>query len=161
MADQADEQVLRLALRALALSQASGSAPAVGDPVQRLLARAAAERDFVAVGKRWADEHGVTVSAFLAEGVPADLLRAAGFKVSQSDSDPSSADRAALHQSIWSVMPAHQPFTIEGLAARADRPRRVVQQAVDRAVEEGVLAVVAVSEVQGRPGLASFLYRRR
>jgi hypothetical protein len=161
MADQADEQVLRLALRALALSQASGSAPAVDDPVQRLLARAAAERDFVAVGKRWADEHGVTVSAFLDEGVPADLLSAAGFEFGRSHPDQSAADRAALHQSIWNAMPAHQPFTIEGLAVRADKTRRVVQQAVDRAVEEGILAVVAVSEVQGRPGLASFLYRRR
>ncbi len=124
------------------------------DPVERLVVRARAERDFVAVAREWASRHGVSAEAFLAEGVPVEVLRAAGFVL-----ESALVERLA-DEEIRAAMPARQPFTVEGLMSRADRPRREVQATIERAVDEGFIEVVALSAVQGQGRGASLLFRR-
>lgn len=129
------------------------------DPVARLLERADAERSFIEMGKTWADRHRISATAFLHEGVPASVLQQAGFKVPVKDGQegirPETQD-----DDMRALMPAHHPFTVDGLMVRANSSRRAAQKAMDKAVEEGFLEAVGVSVVQ-ESARGTVLYRRR
>jgi hypothetical protein len=151
------EDAIRAYLRLLtALPEDDGDAW-LHDPIKRLRLRAEAEQRFVDVAQRWAARHGISGRAFLEEGVSAAVLRRAGMRHSGAPTDGSSG---RAEEEVSSLMPRHQPFTVEGLMARTDLSRRVVTTAVQRAVERGEVEPVSVSEVQGRPGGSTVLYRR-
>ena len=122
--------------------------------------RIRAEKVFVTWAKRWADSHGVTPQAFVAEGLPKELLRRAGFSIPPERADGSQEVEPIGDADLELLLPRHRPFTVAGLVARWNYPEGVIQQTIERAVESGTVKAVAVSTVEGTSQRNAVLYRR-
>ena len=124
------------------------------------------EEAFVTHAKAWADQHGISDKAFVAEGVPPQVLRRAGFKGvrpgrkrggqsgrTQRSSPRISADevRKALPKGTFTIRQVQ-----EATGASAAVVRRVVQEQVDagKVTEEG-----SAPDHKG-PGRSPTLYKR-
>lgn len=118
---------------------------------------AALEEDFVANAKRWAEEQGIPVSAFLAMKVPRDVLRRAGFTVSGATRSAgrtggTRAPRLSLDEVRAAIGDLPKTWTLKELAEKLDRDTATTRNYVKRLVDDAVLTIVGEdNSKQGRP----------
>lgn len=122
------------------------------------------EDAFATHGKAWADSHGISAAAFLAEGVPASVLRRAGFSVSDGGRDQGKRRKQGARsgvsaEQVRASLPTGE-FTAkqvqQATGASAGMVRRVLQQEV----EAGNVATAGTDPQHQGPGRAPVLYRR-
>lgn len=183
-ADAAAEQAVRAYLTALAEPTWPADDPQAerlrheldhaDDPLERVklrgrlrqLAHDQAERreaDFVARARQWAEAHGVTAEALRAEGVPADVLRRAGFTL-REDQRPRTRrrpERAAARPSDGDIRAAVPPtaFTLADVQASTGASEGAVRRVVRVMLARGEVEDLGPShDDAGDP--AARVYRR-
>lgn len=148
------------------------------DQVERVLTRQAlqdaknpsaqtAEDEFVTHAKSWADEHGVGAPALAEEGVPAGVLRRAGFAVSGASgrggrrrSPSTSAGRSRVTvEEIRKAIPKGA-FTIKALEERSGASTGSVRKVVNEELAAGNISAQGTDTDHRGPGRAPTLYRR-
>jgi hypothetical protein len=129
--------------------------------------RAALEAGFVAVAKGWAEEEGITASAFQALRVPDDVLTAAGFEFEPAAPRPtetsggSRAPRMALSQVRAAIAQLPHTWRLTELAERLDRDVNTTRNYVTKLVEEGTVSVLGDDPAHSGRGRAPKLYARQ
>jgi hypothetical protein len=126
------------------------------------------EEEFVTHAKAWADEQGVTAEAFASEGVPAAVLRRAGFSVAGGSRSRGSGGRARSTGTTRTRVTADQvreaipkgTFTIKGLQERSGASPAVVRKVVAEEVEAGRVSEQGPDPDHQGPGRAATLYKR-
>jgi hypothetical protein len=147
------DPVNRLRLYAAREEARKGSVP---EPVDD----SALEAAFVEHAKAWADAEGIPVDAFLAQNVPGDVLRRAGFSLAAAATAPSAGGGGGRRRS--SALPIHEvnraidelgpKWKLSELAAKLDRETATVRNYVKKLVDDGTLKVVGEdASGQGRP----------
>lgn len=125
------------------------------------------EEAFVKYAKDWADEKGVSASAFSAEGVPAGVLRRAGFRVRGGRGRPGTTRRRATgtrtrvsSDEVRAAVPAKGTFTIRHLEEASGASTGVVRKVVQEELKAGKLKEAGSDPDHKGPGRAPVLYRR-
>lgn len=117
------------------------------------------EAAFVACAKLWADAHGVTAEAFRAEGVPAEVLRRAGFALPEERARRAQPGRrtrpSPSARDIRAAMPPGR-FTIDDVQQRTQASRRAIRRVIRVMLQRDELEEVSSTEGPARPGV----YRR-
>lgn len=153
--DAAEDVITRLRLHDELRSLASPSLETVED-------------DFVVHGKAWADQQGISAEAFVAEGVPAAVLRRAGFAVSggtrgsgrkRAGTTRRSSGTRVTTEEVIAAMPK-QAFTVKQLRETSGASPAVVRKAITAEVEAGRLVDAGTDPDHSGPGRAPVLYRR-
>lgn len=125
------------------------------------------EEEFVTHAKAWADAHGISVAAFLAEEVPSTVLRRAGFSVSRAAAEgrggrgrPSATGRSRVSaEQVRAALPTGT-FTAKDVQDATDASPAVVRRVIHEEVEAGnVIAAGTDPDHQG-PGRAPMTYKR-
>lgn len=116
------------------------------------------EAGFVACAKEWADAHGVTAGAFRAEGVPAEVLRRAGFAPPEERArraQPSNRTRTSASASAKDIRAAMPPgrFTVDDVQQRSHAPRGAVRRVIRVMLQRGELEEVGSTEGPARAGV--------
>ncbi len=122
-------------------------------------------RAFVAVARRWAEEHGVVTEAFRTLGVPDADLRAAGFEVprvagrrAEVGTEPAGrapgrrAPRATIDDVRAAARSFDGPFTIADLRDRAGGSPATARKALDAMVAEGTVEALGPTPGWAGPG---------
>lgn len=124
------------------------------------------EADFVTHAREWADQHGISPKAFLAEGVDVAVLRKAGFSVpgargrSISPSKARTRTRSRVTTAeVRSAIPKGT-FTIKHLQERSGASPAVVRKAVQEEIAEGRVKEMGTDPDHRGPGRAPVLYER-
>lgn len=120
------------------------------------------EEDFVTHAKAWADEHGVTAQAFASEGVPAAVLRRAGFRVAggRGRAAKSSGGRTRVTaDQVRGAIPKGT-FTIKALQERSGASPAVVRRIVNDELEAGNISEQGPDPDHRGPGRSPTLYKR-
>jgi hypothetical protein len=124
------------------------------------------EADFLTYAKQWADHHGITPKAFLAEGVDVSVLRRAGFSVPGARGRPTTSSRARTRTrsrvttaEVRSAIPKGT-FTIKHLQERSGASPAVVRKAVQEEITEGRVKEIGTDPDHRGPGRAPVLYER-
>jgi uncharacterized membrane protein YphA (DoxX/SURF4 family) len=124
------------------------------------------EEAFVAHAKTWADVTGVSGEAFAAEGVPAAVLRRAGFTdiaasahaPSRSASERTSGRRPPVSAAqVRAAIPA-RAFTAKGLRELSGASAATVRRVIRQGLEAGDLVQLGVDAEHSGPGRAPVLY---
>lgn len=128
-----------------------------------------AEDAFVTHAKAWADEVGISGKALAAEGVPAAVLRRAGFSVSggrgrrssSSSRKPASggSGKRVTTEEVIESMPSGT-FTVKMLQEISGASPGVVRKAIGQELEKGDLVEEGTDPDHSGPGRAPTLYRR-
>lgn len=122
------------------------------------------EDDFVTHAKAWADEQGVGAKAFEAEGVPAQVLRRAGFSVGRGRQGGrrQSSGRTRTRVTVDEVRAAipRGSFTIKKLQEASGASPAVVRKVVQEELAEGRLQEKGTDPDHRGPGRAPTLYRK-
>jgi hypothetical protein len=148
------------------------------DPVERLRLRAQIEQAkrpdtskfedaFAKHAKGWAQEHGVTVEAFLAEGVPPAVLRKAGFTVRRGGRRGGGARRAATTRrtrvsadDVRKSLPRGK-FTVRDVQEASGGSPAVVRRVIQEELEGGHVTEVGTAPDHQGPGRAPTIYQRK
>jgi hypothetical protein len=145
------DPVNRLRLYAAREEARKGSIPEAVDD-------AALEAAFVEHAKAWAEAEGIPVDAFLAQNVPGDVLRRAGFSLSAGATAPNTSGgrrrspALAIHEVDRAIDELGPKWKLAELAAKLDREPATVRNYVKKLVDDGVLEVVGEdASGQGRP----------
>lgn len=113
------------------------------------------EAHFVSSAKAWAEETGISVSAFVALKVPRDVLRRAGFAIEGSPRSTSGSSRAArldLDEVKAAIGRLPETWVLRTLAGELNRDVATTRNYVRRLVDDQFLTVVGEdSSRQGRP----------
>lgn len=123
------------------------------------------EEDFVTHAKAWADEQGVSASAFAEEGVPAGVLRRAGFRVGGGRRSAKGARSGGGQRSrvtadeVRGAIPKGS-FTIKTLQERSGASPAVVRKVVQEELAAGSLNELGTDPDHSGPGRAPTLYKR-
>lgn len=148
---------------------------AASDPVERVKLRQqlqdartpSAERfeeAFVAHARDWADSHGISAAAFLAEGVPTSVLRRAGFSVRGGRRGPgrprkhTGRSRVSAEE-VRAALP-RGTFTIRTVQEATGASTGVVRRVIQEELEAGNLATAGADPDHKGPGRAPTLYKR-
>lgn len=127
------------------------------------------EDEFVTHAKAWADDKGISDRAFLAEGVPPQVLRRAGFRNVRGTGG--SRGRAATASSargrrrrvsadeVRAAIPSGT-FTIQRVQEASGASPAVVRRIVGEEVEAGRVQEAGKDPDHKGPGRAPVLYRR-
>lgn len=127
------------------------------------------EGDFVTHAKSWADSHGVSSKAFEAEGVPAAVLRKAGFRATGRRGAGATArpraragGRTRTRVTVDEVRAAipRGTFTIKDLQAKSGASPAVVRKVVQEELASGGLTTAGTDPDRRGPGRAPTLYQR-
>lgn len=127
------------------------------------------EEGFVTQAKAWADEHGISVRAFVEEGVPAAVLRRAGFEVPGargrgrgSARTPAPTGRKRTRVTVDQVRDAipSGAFTIKDLQDKSGASPAVVRKVVAEEESAGRLRKEGNAPDHRGPGRAPVLYRK-
>jgi hypothetical protein len=181
------EEVIRTYLSALrdpeslrdddAITDKEAELAQAGDPITRLRLHEelqkltkpsleSIEDEFVVHAKAWADESGISAKAFAAEGVPAAVLRRAGFSVSgggsrgrRSTTRRSSSGKRVTTEQVIESMPSGT-FTVKALQEISGASAAVVRKAINAEREAGRLSEVGPDPDHSGPGRAPTLYRK-
>src|SRR5688572_30115013 len=156
--EQSDDQLERLQLRQQLLDIEN-------PPLERY------EDAFVEHAKAWADRTGISGEAFAAEGVPASVLRRAGFRnigggtSSRRRSTRASSTRTGTRSrvsadEVRAAIPTGT-FTVKDLQERSGASAAVVRRIIQEEVEAGNLTVEGSDPNHTGPGRAPTVYRRR
>lgn len=123
------------------------------------------EDDFVTHAKAWAEEHGISDSAFLAEGVPAQVLRRAGFRNVRGGRGRSAAPargrtrrKRVSADEVRAAIPKGT-FTIQQLQDACGASPAVVRRIVQEEVAAGRVKEDGKDPDHRGPGRAPVLYR--
>jgi hypothetical protein len=125
------------------------------------------EEAFVEHAKAWATSVGVTGAAFAAEGVPASVLRRAGFdgvggarRRGRAATPHAGRTRGRVSaDEIRAAIPSGT-FTVSDLQQRSGASAAVVRRVIREQVAAGRLAVEGADPAHTGPGRAPSLYRR-
>ena len=123
------------------------------------------EDRFVEHAKAWAEQAGVSEKAFLAQGVPAKVLRKAGFRnvgrggIAQSASTRSLRRRVSADE-VRASIPKEGQFTIKDVQEASGASPAVVRRVVGEEVEAGNVNEVGPDPEHSGPGRAPTLYSR-
>ena len=126
------------------------------------------EQAFVTHAKAWADERGISAQAFTEEGVPASVLRKAGFRAGgrgrRSSGTRSSRSTGGTRSRVTSeqvrgAIP-QQPFTIKQLQEASGASPAVVRKVVAEEERAGKLKATGTDPDHVGPGRAPTLYAR-
>ena len=123
------------------------------------------EQAFVDNAKAWADEHGISDRAFLAEGVPPRVLRKAGFtKVRTGGRRAASSGRTAKRtrvsaEDVRKALPKGQ-FTIKQVQEATGASPAVVRRVVLEEVGADNVRDLGTDPDHKGPGRAPRLYER-
>ena len=125
------------------------------------------EAAFVEHAKTWADGVGISGDAFVAEGVPAAVLRRAGFRVSagRAARDGRASGRVARGrrrvnaEDVRSAIPTG-PFTVNDLQERSGASAAVVRRIIREEIAAGRLTDKGTSSDHRGPGRAPAVYER-
>lgn len=128
--------------------------------------RAALEAGFVAVAKAWADDEGITATAFRALRVPDEVLTKAGFELPEGAPPrrPSTATRAprlALAEVRAAIAELPHTWRLSDLAERIDRDTNTTRNYVGKLVDEGSVTVLGDDPDHSGRGRAPKLYARQ
>lgn len=125
------------------------------------------EESFVKHAKVWADDNGVSASAFAAEGVPASVLRRAGFRVRGGRGRATGARRRPAgtrtrvsSDEVRNTIPAKGTFTIRFLEDASGASTGVVRKVVQEELKAARLKEAGPDPDHKGPGRAPVLYRR-
>lgn len=122
---------------------------------------------FVAQAKEWADAEGITVSAFQALRVPDDVLREAGFDVSQparpggstgASGGGSRAPRIPFDQVAAAAKKLGSGWKLTDLAEALGRDTTTVRNYANKLVSEGIITVVGDDPKHDGRGRAPKIY---
>jgi hypothetical protein len=144
------------------------------DPVERVLARSdllratqadasSFEAGFMEHAKAWAEANRVTAEAFTAEGVPADVLRRAGFRVGgRGGSGRQRSDRRRTRVGVETIREAlpKGKFTLRQVQEATGASPATVRKVVMEQVAAGKVKELGPDEKHSGPGRAPTLYRR-
>ena len=121
------------------------------------------EEEFVTHAKAWADDRGISEKAFAAEGVPAAVLRKAGFRNVRGGrrrvAATTSTRRRTSPDEIRKAIP-RGTFTIKELQDRSGASSAVVRRVVQEELEGGGLQEVGTDPDHQGPGRAPVIYQR-
>lgn len=125
------------------------------------------EEAFVTHGKAWADAHGISVAAFLAEGVPTAVLRRAGFSVTGARGGRRS-DRGGRKATGRSRVSAEQvraalptgSFTAKDVQEATGASPAVVRRVIQEETEGGNVVAAGPDPDHQGPGRAPVVYKR-
>lgn len=128
------------------------------------------EEAFVEHARAWADEAGISGDAFVAEGVPSDVLRRAGFQVRAAGRGRGRGRRAAAARAgrprtrvsadeIRAAIPSGT-FTVKDLQERSGASAAVVRRVISEQVDAGNLVRRGADAARGGPGRAPAVYQR-
>jgi hypothetical protein len=125
------------------------------------------EEEFVTHAKAWADEQGVSASAFAEEGVPAAVLRRAGFRVGgggrragRSGGRSGGGQRSRVTADEVRAEIPKGSFTIKVLQERSGASPAVVRKVVQEELGSGALKELGADPDHSGPGRAPTLYQR-
>jgi hypothetical protein len=123
------------------------------------------EEDFVTHAKAWADEQGVSASAFAEEGVPAGVLRRAGFRVgggrkARGGGRSGGGQRTRVTADEVRAAIPKGTFTIKTLQDRSGASPAVVRKVVQEELGGGGLSELGPDPDHSGPGRAPTLYKR-
>ena len=159
-----------------ALEQLRQQVEQSGDELERLRLRQqlfdaeqpSAERfedDFVTHAKAWAEQHGISAKAFEAEGVPAAVLRRAGFSGVRGAgrrrgrrATTRTRSRVTSEQ-VRAAMP-RGTFTIKTLQERSGASTAVVRKVVQEEIAAGRLKEEGTDPDHKGPGRSPTLYKK-
>lgn len=125
------------------------------------------EEAFVTHAKAWADEHGISEKAFLAEGVPARVLRRASFRGlgrrgagrrRRGAAAAPSRPRVSADE-VRKAIPKGA-FTIKQLQEASGGSAAVARRVVNEELEAGRLVEAGTDPDHSGPGRAPSLYKR-
>ena len=131
------------------------------------------ESDFVEHAREWADRNGITVMAFMAEGVDAGVLRRAGFTVGGRRSARGSAGGGGRRgggaggatrsrvsaEDVRKAIPKGD-FTVRTLVDRAGASLGAVRKVISEELASGNLVAKGTDPNHSGPGRAPTLYSR-
>ena len=127
------------------------------------------EDAFVEHAKAWADKSGISSDAFLAEGVPAAVLRRAGFRGVVGGRRRSVAARTTAARTttrsrvsadeVRSAIPTGS-FTVKDLQERSGASAAVVRRIIQEEVDAGRLNDMGADPGHTGPGRAPTVYKR-
>jgi hypothetical protein len=156
--EQADDELERLQLRQQLLDSENPSLDTYEDA-------------FVEHAKAWAERTGITADAFVAEGVPAAVLRRAGFRgVSGGGRRRSTSTRAASPtrgsssrtrvsaDEVREAIPSGT-FTVKDLQERSGASAAVVRRVIGEEIDAGNVSDQGSDPDHTGPGRAPKLYR--
>jgi hypothetical protein len=124
------------------------------------------EADFITHAKEWADEHGISSKAFVAEGVDVSVLRRAGFSLPGRGRGggagrgvrPRTRSRVTTGE-VRAAIPKGK-FTVKQLQQRSGASPAVVRKAVQEEISAGTVKEVGTDPDHRGPGRAPVLYER-
>ena len=150
--DNADDGIERLKLRQQLIELQQPSLNGVED-------------QFVEHAKPWADKVGISGEAFVAEGVPATVLRRAGFRVptptarsGRRATTRTRRTRVSADQ-VRSAIPSGV-FTVSDLQQRSGASAAVVRRIIHEQIDAGRLTDRGASPTHTGPGRAPRTYQR-
>lgn len=125
------------------------------------------EDGFVEHAKQWADGAGVSGDAFVAEGVPATVLRRAGFRGVGGGRRRASSRAAGTRTTTRSRVSSDEvraaipsgAFTVKDLQERSGASAAVVRRVIAEAVEAGNVSDEGADPDHTGPGRAPAIYR--
>lgn len=123
---------------------------------------------FVAEAKVWAEAEGIPVSAFQALKVPDDVLKEAGFDVTESAQASTSSGRSSGGSSRAPRVPFEDVtaaakklgsgWKLSDLAEALDRDTTTVRNYANKLVDEGIITVVGDDPKHDGRGRAAKIY---
>lgn len=125
------------------------------------------EDGFVEHAKQWADSAGISADAFVAEGVPAAVLRRAGFRgvgggrrrsSTRSSGGRTTARSRVSSDEVRSAIPKGT-FTVKDLQERSGASAAVVRRVISEEVEAGNVSDEGPDPDHSGPGRAPAIYR--
>lgn len=125
------------------------------------------EDAFVEHAKQWADNTGVSADAFLAEGVPAAVLRRAGFRgvgggrrraTTRSSGGRTTTRSRVSSEEVRNAIPTGT-FTVKDLQERSGASAAVVRRVIAEEVEAGNVSDEGPDPDHTGPGRAPAIYR--
>jgi hypothetical protein len=155
--EQADDELVRLQLRQQLLDLENPSTDGYEDA-------------FVEHAKAWADAAGVSAEAFVAEGVPASVLRRAGFRGlsggrrstrsrrTTTATRPSSTRSRVSADEVRAAIPSSS-FTVKDLQERSGASAAVVRRVISEEVDAGRLTDQGTDPDHTGPGRAPTVYQ--
>lgn len=122
------------------------------------------EEEFISSAKAWADEHGITDRAFLAEGVPPQVLRKAGFRNvgggrGRTAPKPARGRSRVSAEEVRAAIPKGT-FTVKRLQEESGASPAVVRRVVQEEIDAGRVTEAGTDPDHRGPGRAPTLYRR-
>ncbi len=120
---------------------------------------------FVTHAKSWADKRGISAQAFLAEGVPARVLRRAGFRVPRTAATtgqrrPRRQARGRVSREQVAAAIPDRLFTVAELQQLSGASPAVVRTVVRQQLQAGGLTDAGPDPDATGPGRAPTRYRR-